>query len=112
MTRLYDLLEHWSKVMEIGSTPPVDFYPLLKWVPQRFLGNWVSRATVVRDEMDSLYGDVVKSVIKRREGRGSKNSFTDRVLDKQEKLNLSPHQLYFLGGVAMEGGSDTSSACI
>ncbi|KIX02156.1 uncharacterized protein Z518_08095 [Rhinocladiella mackenziei CBS 650.93] len=112
MTRLYELLENWSEVMEIGATPPVDFFPFLKWVPERFLGHWVSRATKVKREMDSLYGDVVRSVIKRREEKGSKGSFMDKVLDKQGKLNLSPHQLYFLGGVAMEGGSDTSSSCI
>lgn len=36
----------------------------------------------------------------------------DNVLDQEEKLGLSNHQLYFLGGVLMEGGSDTTSALI
>jgi cytochrome P450 len=112
MTRLYDLMEHWSEVMETGATPPVDFYPFLKWIPERFLGNWVSRATQVKNEMDSLYGDTVRHVIKRQEEKGPKDSFMDRVLEKKDKLGLSMHELCFLGGVTMEGGSDTSSSVI
>jgi cytochrome P450 len=110
MIRLYELMEHWSKVMEIGATPPVDFYPFLKWVPERFLGYWVTRATQVKNEMDSLYHDVVEAVIKRRDSVGPRNSLLDRILDKQDKLNLTQHELYFLGGIAMEGGSDTTAS--
>jgi cytochrome P450 len=112
MTKLYALMENWSKVMETGATPPIDIYPFLKLIPQRFLGKWVSRATEVREEMDALYGDVVRHVIRRQETVGSKSSFMDRVLEKKDKLGLSMHELYFLGGVAMEGGSDTSSSVI
>jgi cytochrome P450 len=36
----------------------------------------------------------------------------DNVLDQNGKLGLNDHQLYFLGGVALEGGSDTSSSVI
>jgi len=36
----------------------------------------------------------------------------DTVLNQNEKLGLSAHELYFLGGVLMEGGSDTSSSII
>ncbi|KAJ5667194.1 m-hydroxybenzyl alcohol hydroxylase [Penicillium longicatenatum] len=36
----------------------------------------------------------------------------DRVLDRMEKTPLSESQLRFLGGVLMEGGSDTSSSLI
>lgn len=112
MTRLYELMEHWSKVMEIGATPPVDFFPWLKWIPERLLGSWVSRARQVSDEMHSLYRDTIESVAERRQTTGGRNSFMDRIFDRQDKLNLNKHQLYFLGGVAMEGGSDTSSAGI
>ena len=36
----------------------------------------------------------------------------DRVLDQTEKLDLTRHQLYFLGGTMMEGASDTTSSII
>lgn len=112
MRRLYDLMEHWSKVMETGNTPPVDIYPFLHYVPERFLGMWRSRASHVRDEMNALYADTVAKVEKRREVSGSKGCFMDKVFDQNDKLGYSRHQLYFLGGVMMEGGSDTSSSVI
>ncbi|MBE3042854.1 hypothetical protein IMZ48_09835, partial [Candidatus Bathyarchaeota archaeon] len=98
--------------MEPGNTPPVDIYPFLHYVPQMFFGNWVSRAKDVSNEMNKLYGRMLDHVQQRRDKEGSKGSFMDTVLDKNEKLGLDRHQLYFLGGVMMEGGSDTSSAII
>lgn len=48
-----------------------------------------------------------------RHERGlNRGSFMDRVLDQNEKNGLSPSKLYLLGGVLMEGGSDTSSSLI
>lgn len=112
MEKLYHLMENWSKVMETGNTPPVDIYPFLHYVPERFLGFWRSRASAVRDEMNSLYGSMVQKVINRREASIIKQSFMDTVLSQNDKLGFSRHQLSFLGGVLMEGGSDTTSSSI
>ena len=112
MQKLYQLMDHWSRIMEIGSTPPVDVFPFLKFIPERFLGNWKSRTLEVQREMNDLYGSIVRHVMHRRETSGSRGCFMDTVLDQNGKLALSDHQLYFLGGVALEGGSDTSSSVI
>ncbi|KAH8804413.1 putative cytochrome P450 [Xylogone sp. PMI_703] len=112
MTQLYDMMENWSQLMEPGATPPVDIYPFLHWLPQAFFGNWVSRSQNVGNEMNKLYSSVVDRVRKRRELVGSKGSLIDLVLDQNDKLALNPHEIYFLGGVLMEGGSDTSSSII
>ncbi|KAI8670225.1 Fumitremorgin C synthase [Fusarium keratoplasticum] len=112
MTQLYDLMENWSKVMEPGNTPPVDIYPFLHWVPQGLFGNWVSRSNDVGAEMNKLYGSALDRVRERRRSKGSKDSLMDSLLEQEDKLGLTNHQLYFLGGVLMEGGSDTSSSII
>lgn len=100
--------------MEPGATPPVDIYPLLHWIPQSLFGNWVKRSKQVGDEMNSLYASMLDHVQERRASASgpSRDSFMDTVLDQNEKLGLSRHELYFLGGVLMEGGSDTSSSII
>lgn len=98
--------------MEPGNTPPVDIYSFLHYIPQKLFGNWRSRAKEVRDEMCQLYGQYLDLVVSRRKKIGSTGSFMDTVLDQNEKLGLTRHQLYFLGGVLMEGGSDTSSSII
>ncbi|KAH7412293.1 putative cytochrome P450 [Phaeosphaeria sp. MPI-PUGE-AT-0046c] len=112
MKKLYSLMENWSKVMEPGSTPPVDIFPFLKWVPEQFLGMWRTRAKEVSNEMNELYNTWHQYVIDRRMTSGSRDCFLDRLLDQEEKLDLDRHALYFLCGTLMEGGSDTTSSII
>lgn len=110
--KLYALMENWSQVMEVGNTPPVDVFPFLKLVPESLLGRWRSRALDVHKEMSELYSSWVDYVKERRASSGSRDCFLDRVLDKGEKLELNHHNLYFLMGTVMEGGSDTTSSII
>ncbi|CZR58813.1 related to O-methylsterigmatocystin oxidoreductase [Phialocephala subalpina] len=112
ITKLYNMMEAWSKVMETGNTPPIDIIPALNYIPESFLGDWKSRARDVSKVMNQLYAQYLDIVIRRREKNIHKDSFMDRVLDQNEKLEFNRHQLYFLGGVMMEGGSDTSSSII
>ena len=112
MVKLYSLMENWSKVMEAGNTPPVDIFPFLKLVPEKFLGMWRSRAQDVGKEMTALYSEWVEYGIERRRNLGSRDCFLDKVLDQEEKIGLDRHGLYFLCGTLMEGGSDTTSSLI
>ena len=114
MNRLYKLMEDWSAIMETGATPPVDIFPWLKCIPERFLGFYVSRARGIGSQMSTLYSDILNRVTVRREKDSSAqlSTFMDRVLDAQEKNALPPNQLRFIGGVLMEGGSDTTSSLI
>ena len=107
---LYKMMEGWSEVMETGATPPVDILPILKHVPESIFGHWITRASNVGKAMDTLYARMVSRVIKRRAATGSRDSFLDHILDQQDDLNLSLHELKFLSGVLMEGGSDTSAS--
>lgn len=112
MQKLYSLMEKWSKVMEPGNTPPVDVFPFLKWLPERLLGMWRSRAQHVSNEMNMLYDEWHQHVIDRRDVSGSRDCFVDRLLDQEEKIGFDRHSLYFLCGTLMEGGSDTTSSMI
>lgn len=112
MTELYDMMERWSKITETGATPPVDIFPFLKLAPESWFGNWISRARDVGKRMDALYGTMRKRVVARRMAQGSGGSFFDNVLDVQEKLGFNDHLINFIGGVLMEGGSDTTSSML
>lgn len=114
MEKLYSLMENWSKVMEPGNTPPVDIFPFLKLIPEKFMGNWRSRGQNVGDEMNALYNEWLMKVIQRREAIGSKDCFLDRLLDQRDagKIDMHNHAIYFLCGTLMEGGSDTTSSII
>ena len=62
--------------------------------------------------MESLYSDVLDYVEARRKSGRKVKSFIDYVLDENDKNQHSRNQLIFLGGVLMEGGSDTSYSII
>ncbi|KAL4794669.1 cytochrome P450 [Aspergillus venezuelensis] len=116
MADLYEIMEKWSQVMETGATPPVDVFPWLKLVPQRWLGSWVDRAMDVGRGMKRLYSSFHHKAIKARRHRHNAQSetrtFLDHVLDLQEKVGLTDNQVDFLGGVMKEGGSDTGSTML
>jgi hypothetical protein len=77
MTKLYDLMKNWSKVMETGNTPPVDLIPALHYVPESLLGNWKSHAKDVNKEMNELYWQYLDIVLRRRKKNVKKESFID-----------------------------------
>ncbi|TVY35450.1 Cytochrome P450 monooxygenase [Lachnellula occidentalis] len=112
LVELFELMEDWSKIMETGSTPPVDIFPILKYLPESLLGYWRTQARDVGKAMDALYGKMVGKVMKRRLASGSAGSFLDSVLDKQNEPNFTRDELNFMCGVVLEGGSDTSSSII
>lgn len=53
--------------MEPGANPPVDEYPILKLIPRRF-AFWKRRAILAGATMDSVWGEAVARVKKRRAG--------------------------------------------
>ena len=107
-----ELLDQWSELLEVGATPPVDILPILKWVPERVFGNWVTRSLNVQKVMDKLYGRMASHVMQRRLNSGSRGSFLDGILDQQEKLNLTRNQVNFFCGAMLEGGSESSASMI
>ena len=98
--------------MEAGAAPPVDIFPILKWIPQRFFGNWITRSRNVGIIADKLYGRMVSHVLQRRLKAISRRSFLDDVLDQQDKSRLTRNELNFLCGVLLEGGTDTVASTI
>ncbi|KAL3480364.1 cytochrome P450 [Aspergillus californicus] len=63
-------------------------------------------------QMQTLYTEILTKVIERRDKGQNIGTFMDRILDGQEKHQLPWDQLTFIGGVLMEGGSDTNSSLI
>jgi hypothetical protein len=111
---IYQVMQAWSRIMETGNTPPVDIFPVLKYLPN-FISPWRPRALKLSNMMFTSYHGLVQEVRDRRAKGIKRDSLMDKILDDQEapgfdKANaLSEDKLAFLGGVLMEGGSDTVS---
>lgn len=109
MKDLYAVLDGMSEIFEMGATPPVDIFPVLKHIPESLFNSWQSRSRRVENIMLNLYNPLVDRVLQRRETSGSWNTYLDGILDQQEKLQLTRHEIDLMIGNLLEGGSDTSS---
>lgn len=67
---------------------------------------------LLREAILSLEKPLVDRVIERRETIGNLGSFLDGVLDQQEKLQLSRHEIEVMCGNLLEGGTDTTATLI
>ncbi|EPS36358.1 hypothetical protein H072_10139 [Dactylellina haptotyla CBS 200.50] len=109
---LYDIMERWSEVMEPGNTPPVDIYPIFKYIPESIFGNWVTRVSNVGKDMEKLYANILQKYRSKSARKKSIHESFFYTLFKEPKQEFTPHQLAFVGGVQMEGGSDTSASIL
>lgn len=98
--------------METGNTPPIDIWPFLKYLPD-VMSEWRARAKKLSGNMFTLYHSLVDEVKERRKRGIVRDCLMDKILEEQEapgfdkSTALSDDKLAFLGGVLMEGGSDT-----
>jgi cytochrome P450 len=97
--------------MEPGANPPVDEYPILKLIPRRF-AFWKTRAIAAGETMDSVWGEAVTRVEKRRSVGDRRDSITDTLLDKwgKENMPMTQHGFNNLVGELVEGAADTTAA--
>jgi len=112
MVRINQVLSKTTTLLQPGTLPPVDLFPFLRLVPERFLGNWLTQVLEVRTWMNELYASYLDMVVRRRKEIGPMESFADRLIEQQEQLAWTWHGLYFMGGLMMEAGSDTTSGAI
>jgi len=97
--------------MEPGANPPVDEYPILKLIPRRF-ASWKKRALLAGETMDSVWGEAVARVEKRRSHGDRRDCITDALLDQwgKDTMPMSQHGFNNLVGELVEGAADTTAA--
>lgn len=111
--RLYHVQDQFTAILEAGATPPVDIFPFLKFLPA-FLAPWRKWALSIRAEQRKLYFELLQNV-KDRIAKGiRRNCFMDDMLEepKRTKNGLDDEHVAYIGGVLMEGGSDTTASTL
>ncbi|KAJ6482554.1 cytochrome P450 [Mycena sanguinolenta] len=105
----FNAQHEWEAVLEPGSTPPIDLIPILKYVPERW-AKWKRDCTKTRKLQRDLYFGLLDEA-KERLSRGDENgSYMEEVLTRQEEFGMDREITGYLGGVLIEGGSDTTSS--
>ncbi|KIW74527.1 hypothetical protein Z517_11297 [Fonsecaea pedrosoi CBS 271.37] len=103
----YELMDLWLHVQEPGANPPIDEFPILKYLP----GSWKSRAEKCRKMMDEMW-DKARAIVDERRARGDKRDcFIDAKIDEYNEKGwpLSTHAFNNLFGELLEAGADTTA---
>lgn len=94
--------------LDILAAPPVDVFPVLKYVPRRFAG-WKQEAEAIHKLQDSLYLRLlqkVKARLARGEGSGC---FMEQAVQNADEWGLKDDDwLSNFGGTLLEGSHTTS----
>lgn len=112
MVQINSVLNKTSTLLQPGYLPPIDVFPIIKFLPQFLFGNWKTEVNATSREMNQLYGEYLDIVVQRRRREGSKGSFADHLIEQQQELGWTWHELCFMAGLLMEAGSDTTASTI
>ncbi|KAM6529366.1 hypothetical protein FALCPG4_007502 [Fusarium falciforme] len=111
--RLYNVQDQFTAILETGATPPVDTFPFLKHLPT-LLAPWRKWALSIRREQRQLYFELLNNAKSRIQRGVHRSCFMDDILSeaKRAKYSLDDEHTAYVGGVLMEGGSDTTASTL
>lgn len=112
MVEINKALQNTTQLLAPGTLPPVDIFPFLFYLPHQLFGNWRDKVADTQRMMNGLYARYMSYVVDRQKKVGVMESFADRLLQQEEKLDWTRHGLNFMAGLMMEAGSDTTSGVI
>ncbi|KAI9154882.1 Cytochrome P450 monooxygenase patI [Paramyrothecium foliicola] len=117
--RYFHTQELWLQLLEPGKAPPVDLFPFLRWVPERF-AEWKSIARLVRDNLTKDYYSYLEKAKSFRAAANVQQPSTFRgvlgkIVDDNERVEtetnrFSDNDLAFLGGALVDAAVDTTWA--
>ncbi|KAJ6498501.1 cytochrome P450 [Mycena vitilis] len=105
----FEVEDAWMELLDPGATPPMDFYPFLKYVPERW-AKWKRDAANVRRMQHKLYFgllDATKERMVKGEGNGS---YVEELVERQDELGMDRDMTGHLSGVLIGAGSQTTAA--
>lgn len=97
--------------MEPGSSPPVDVFPFLRFIPTS-MAKWKQRAIDAGKAMDNAWGEATRRVYERRANGIVRDSIIDNLLDEYDKKGspFSKHAFDNLLGELLEGAAETTAS--
>ncbi|KAK1227689.1 hypothetical protein PQX77_009314 [Marasmius sp. AFHP31] len=110
-TAFYETNRLWNSILEPGAYPPVDLLPFLKYIPERW-ATWKQLSKLIRRKQRELYFGLLAETEKRMKMGEENGSYMEEVLSRQVELRLDREMIGYLGGVFLEGGSETTASLL
>ncbi|KAL0069940.1 hypothetical protein AAF712_002835 [Marasmius tenuissimus] len=106
----FDAETEYNQLAEPGATPPLDFFPFLRYIPEwTGLAGWKKRVRECRQHQRDLFLGLLDETVGRMEKGEENGCHMEEIVRRQVELGLDREMMGYLGGVLLEGGSDTSS---
>ncbi|KAI1332305.1 cytochrome P450 [Xylariaceae sp. FL0255] len=111
LNRFFTMNIEWSSVLAPENSPPYDLFPFLKYVPEFITPwqGWQDRAHSLGKRQQTLYQELFETATEHLAQGRSEDSFMARLLRTQEKDGYSDTDVAYIGGLLLEGGSDTTA---
>ncbi|KAJ8078278.1 hypothetical protein PM082_000484 [Marasmius tenuissimus] len=109
-TTAFFIAQHeWELLLEPGATPPLDLLPFLQKVPERW-AKWKRDVRQCRKHQRDLYFGLLDETKERMDKGEDNGSYMEEVIRRQEEFGMDREMMGYLGGILLEGGSDTTSS--
>ncbi|KAJ7640278.1 cytochrome P450 [Mycena polygramma] len=109
ITQWFHLEGEWSRLLEAGATPPVDLFPILKLIPERW-AKWRRDCLKVRGLQQALYFGLLDETTERLRKGEENGCYMEEVLAKQAEFGMSREMTAYFGGTLIEGASATTAS--
>ncbi|KAF9269293.1 cytochrome P450 [Marasmius fiardii PR-910] len=107
----YESQRIWNIALDPGAHPPLDVFPILNYIPEKW-APWKRIAREVRRQQRDLYFTVLDECEKRIMKGVENGCYMEEVLARQEEFQLTREMIGYLGGVLLEGGSETTATIL
>ncbi|CAL1707469.1 unnamed protein product [Somion occarium] len=111
VAKLYSTLWEWEQVIRPGGVPPVDIFPILKYVPERWAA-WKALCRDIRKNQRKIFFGLLDICEDRMNQDRRNDCFLEHVLDKREEYGLDCEMIAYVGGTLLEAGTETSAVNI
>uniref|UniRef100_A0A8H8CKL1 Cytochrome P450 n=1 Tax=Psilocybe cubensis TaxID=181762 RepID=A0A8H8CKL1_PSICU len=111
-TLFCDYFHHFTKMLSPGDAAPVDLFPVLKYVPERW-APWKKLWRKTRQLQRMLYFSLLDHTEQEfRHGPVGGGTIMEGLLEKMPGDVVNREMLGYIGGVMLDGGTETSAALI
>ncbi|KAK7048546.1 putative cytochrome P450 [Favolaschia claudopus] len=106
--QFFDCLRDMNALAEPGASVLIDFFPILKLVPERW-AKWKRQCLQLRTMQRALYGALLGETEDRLRRGEANGSYMEVLLGREKELNMDEDMKLYLGATMLEAGSDTTS---
>ncbi|KAH8077889.1 cytochrome P450 [Cristinia sonorae] len=108
--REFSRFEHdWEHLITPGHHPPVDFFPLLQYVPETF-APWKGLCRDLKARNDKFYYGLLEACERRMEREEYNGCFIENILLEKEENGIARKDALAISVAAIEGGSITTAS--